>query len=79
MESTRVINKKIIYYGFKLKLTFHQKNLIVTLKVSINHVYDVGPNNIRVTSKDRAQTLMKNLGLEVAIQFEEGENIILDS
>lgn len=42
-------------------------------------MYDIGPNNLRVTSKDRAQTLMKNLCLEVEIQFGEEEDILLDS
>lgn len=42
-------------------------------------MYGIGPNNLRVTSKDKAQTLMKNLCLEVEIQFGEEEDIILDS
>lgn len=64
---------------FQAQTNFSSKNLIVSPKVSINHVYGIGPNNLRVTSKDKAQTLMKNLCLEVEIQFGEEEDIILDS
>lgn len=43
-------------------MTLYLRCLVIFPRISVSHAYDIGPNGLRVTSKDKAQTLTENLG-----------------